>query len=161
MNEKCVLELEWGTNSSIGDKWSGIKSLTILIPSRLDLIVDYGTIMIPTTILSPRSRFQSNFDQFLIKVDHFRSLFDWKINQSQFKDRKSQLKDQNYQLKDQKCQYILKKLIYFEFFDHFQSILISFQSLFDLFLISFQSLFSLFSISFDWFWTFQLNLDSF
>ena len=54
-------------------------------------------------------------------------MFDLKINQSQLKDQKSRLKVQNYQLKDQKCQYVLKKLIYFDFFNHFQSITISFQ----------------------------------
>ena len=68
-----------------------------------------------------------------MKVNQFWSIFDLKIDQRQlkdlkswFKDQKYQLKDQNDQLRDQNCQYILKKLIYFDIFNHFQSILISY-----------------------------------
>ena len=84
------------------------------------------------------SWFGSNFNLFSIKVDHFRSLFDLKIDVNQWKDQKrwlkvqkswlkawkSWLKDQKSRLKDWNYQYILKKLIYFDFFNQFQTILI-------------------------------------
>ena len=47
--------------------------IRIRIPNSDD---DYDTISILTMILSRQSRFQSNFDLFLTKIDHFRSLFD-------------------------------------------------------------------------------------
>ena len=50
-----------------------------------------------------------------------------KYQKYQLKYQKYQLKYQKYQLKDQNCQFTLKKLIYFDFFDHFWYNLISFQ----------------------------------
>ena len=44
----------------------------------------------------------SNFDLFKIKINHFRSIFNWKINKSWLKDHKIWLRDQNRQLKDWK-----------------------------------------------------------
>ena len=57
----------------------------------------------------------------MIKVDKFWCNFDWKIDQSWLKDQKSQFNDQKYQLKDRNCQFISKKSIYFDFFNHSDS----------------------------------------
>ena len=96
------------------------QSSTIWIPNRPNSIVNYDTNPIPSQWLSQQSQWGCNFDLFLIKVDWFWCNLDWKIDLSQLKDRKSQLKDWNYQLNDQNCQFIWKKLIYFNFFDHFR-----------------------------------------
>ena len=49
-------------------------TIQIWIPTNWD--DDYDMNPIPTTNSSRQSRFQSNFDLFFIKVDHFLSLFD-------------------------------------------------------------------------------------
>ena len=72
-----------------GDADKQIESSTIQIWNSTNSDNNYDTNPIPTTILSRRLQFWSNFDLFLIKVDHFQSLFDWKINMSQLKHRKS------------------------------------------------------------------------
>ena len=62
---------------------SGIESLTIRIPSRPNLIVNYDRNPIPGTILSQPSQSQYKIDLFLIKVDLFL------IDIGRLKDRKS------------------------------------------------------------------------
>ena len=90
---------------SLGDAGLRIESLTIRIPSRPNLIVDFHPIWNPTTKLYHRSRFWSNFDLFSITIDYFG-----------LKDRKIRLKDWNRQLKDRKSLLISKKSITFNLF---------------------------------------------
>ena len=81
------------------------------------LIVDNDTILIPTTISSCRSQFWSNFNLFLIKVDHF-----WlKYRSMSIKRSKESVNGSKLLIKR------LKKSIYFDFFYCLWSILISFQ----------------------------------
>ena len=61
---------------SLGDAGLHIKSSTIQIPSRPDLIIDYNMNPIPTTDSSRQTRFQFKFNPFLIKVNLFRCNFD-------------------------------------------------------------------------------------
>ena len=64
-----------GAGVSLGNLPSQINSsssIRIWIPNSDD---DYDTISISMTILSQQSRFRSNFDLFLIKIDYFGSLF--------------------------------------------------------------------------------------
>ena len=96
--------------------------------------------------------FLYNFIIFLIKIDCFGSLFDWKINRSQLKDWKSWLKDWKSQLKVQKINLYQKSC----FILTFLIIIDLFPSLFDLFWylsISFRSL----SISF---WSLSISFRS-
>ena len=74
-------------------------------------------------------RYCLNNGDFDINLIYFRSksivsifFLDYKINWYQFKDQKSWLKDWLW-LKDQKRQFLLKKFIYFDYFDHFWTIL--------------------------------------
>ena len=93
----------------------------------------YNTNTIPRRQSSWRSLFWYNFDLIYIKVDPFQCNFDWNIDQSRLRDWKSWLKDQKYHLEDQKywfidrnCQFILKNSIYFDVFDVYRSLSISF-----------------------------------
>ena len=74
-------------------------------------------------------RLRYNFDLFLIKIDCFDLFLVLKIVRSCLKDQKRQLKDQNTQSRDWKSWFKSKKSIYFDFLDHYQSRLISLQSL--------------------------------
>ena len=72
-------------------------------------------------------------------MDLFQSIFDVLIENNWLRDR-------NIQLKDWKSQFLSKRSIYFDFFDQYQSILISFWSL----LIDFD-LFNILCTLFKWF----------
>ena len=96
------------------------KPIQFQIPAKSD--DNYDTNLIPIR----RSQFHCNFNLFLIKVNRFWSIFNKKIDQSQFKEWKSGLKDQNYWLRDWNWRY-LSKLIYFDIFDPFRSISISYR----------------------------------
>ena len=61
---------------SLEDAGLQIESSKIRIPSRPNSIVDFGPIGNPTTKLYRQLQFQSNFDLFSIKIDHFWSIFD-------------------------------------------------------------------------------------
>ena len=56
---------------SLGDQGCRIESLTILIPSRPNSIVDYATNLIPSRRSSQQTYFRCNFDLLLIKIDQF------------------------------------------------------------------------------------------
>ena len=102
---------------SLGDKGPQIESSTIRIPRPSKFDCQYHTNPIPMTDSSQGSQFGCNFNLFLIKVNHFGSLW----ISFQLKDKKSQLKDWKSWFKDRKSQNITKKSIYFDFFDHFWS----------------------------------------
>ena len=98
---------------SLGDYGLQIISLTVQIQIPTNLDDSYDPNLIPTTILSRWSRCQFKFDLLLIKNDHFWSNFDLLI-----KVRSKLL------IKRLKKSIWIKKLIYFDFFNCYQSLLI-------------------------------------
>ena len=76
---------------SSGDAGLQIKSLRIWIPSRLNLIIDFGPIWIWRQKLYRWSQFRSYFDLFSIKFDHFWSLFQLNLTTFRLKDQKRHL----------------------------------------------------------------------
>ena len=60
---------------SLGSGCLQIESSTIQISSRPNLIVDYDPILIPTTILYPRSQLGYKCDLFLIKINRLKDQY--------------------------------------------------------------------------------------
>ena len=111
------IKLKYYQNQSFGDKGSEIESLTIKIPSCPNLIVDFRPIQNPTT-----KSYHHDFDLFLIKMAHFQSIFDLKIEKDDFKVDEKIKKS----IKTSKLSNLIKKVDIFQLFDLFRSLSISF-----------------------------------